>query len=85
MLSRPRIDFAGGELYLTDPSPTARGKSSKDKKIPWTEQGELIVFAANATAGHEGGRPWYHGIREVRKAKGSGEGPCAMLAIGLLE
>ena len=87
LLSRPGRDFAGGGIYLVDPAAQVAahklggggGAAATEVEGEWSAAGELVVFAANATAG---GAHWYHGVREV---KGGSEPLCHMLAIGLLE
>lgn len=92
LLSRPGVDFTGGEVYLTDPAGKhaahaahaakagATPAAGDEPQAEWRTSGDLVLFAANAMAG--GGRSWYHGVREVRAGP---EGTCQMLAIGLLE
>eukprot|EP00966_Prymnesium_polylepis_P157662 3643813-Prymnesium_polylepis.1 len=77
LLSRPGRDFVGGSIYLTDPaakhaahtaatgSVTGRAAAAAavaEVEVEWANAGELVVFAANATAAD--GRHWYHGVRE---------------------
>ena len=69
-------------------------------EVEWRERGELLLFAANATAvGVDeteeavGRANFYHGVREVREAPPKGElclcgehmPACLMAAVGLLE
>ena len=98
LLSRPGVDFSGGELYCTDAaalhaihSASSRSDSASiaDPPLPitnevqWSESGALAIFAANGQAG-DGSRHWFHGMRQVR-AGSAGEASCQRLAVALLQ
>ena len=66
---------------MTDPSAVRASNPNAQVQIEWQSSGDLVVFAANRTAGAAG---WYHGIRLVG-AGSVGEENSNMLAVGLLE
>uniref|UniRef100_A0A7S3VUV8 Prolyl 4-hydroxylase alpha subunit domain-containing protein n=2 Tax=Choreotrichia TaxID=141411 RepID=A0A7S3VUV8_9SPIT len=80
LLSRPGIDFSGGELYMSEPEAVVSGAPDAELDLPWSCSGEIAIFNANWHA--PGGKPWYHGMRMVHQ--GTDE-LCSMLAVGLLE
>lgn len=78
LLSRPAIDFTGGQFYVTDAVAARAGGRDAVCQIEWQGNGDVIVFAAN---GNGSERAWYHGMREVTR----GADRCQRLAVGLLQ
>jgi len=80
LLSRPGLDFTGGDFYIVDPAAPA-----KTRQVQWRASGDLIVFAANSKEKAEGApRNWLHGFREV-VAGSAGAAGCHLCVVGLLE
>jgi len=75
LLSRPGVDFSGGEVYVADPA-----RNGSRRTVAWESQGDIVVFAANSKA--TGGANWHHGMCEVREGTG-GANACQRLAVGL--
>jgi len=87
LLSRPTLDFGGGQLYIIDPA-TAAAASAEDatRQVEWLASGDLVIFAANSKEAAEGrdARNWLHGFREVVSGR-EGAQKCHLCVIGLLE
>lgn len=76
LLSRPKVDFVGGNLYVCDPSTQQRNE------IAFETRGDIAIFAANTS--NPSHRHFYHGMTEVRWGEG-GEKQTHRLALGLLQ
>ena len=84
LMSRPGVDFTGGEFYITSPGAPA---DDATRQIAWRMPGDLVIFAANAhecTADGREPRSWLHGFREVRSGSGGAESS-HLCVVGLLE
>lgn len=79
LVSRPNIDFAGGELYVIDS--TSDSTSKEAHPVPFHGMGDVVVFAANQLGHHH----WYHGMKEVRPGSRGAGNKCHRIAIGLLQ
>ena len=84
LLSKPKVDFGGGDLYIVDPASVLAGAKQPIQSEPWQEVGDLVVFAANGKANCGTPRAWLHGFREV-VAGTSGEDNCHLCVVGLME
>ncbi|KAL7544384.1 hypothetical protein ACHAWF_007765, partial [Thalassiosira exigua] len=91
LLSRPGVDFAGGQLYVTEPlvadadpkaMETTRAIANETNEVDSRGIGDVVVFAANGK--NRDGRNWYHDMREVRPGS-HGPSRCHRVAIGLLQ
>jgi len=84
LLSRPNIDFQGGNLYVSDPSSPNEGKTEGAvcHEVAFQSSGDLVVFAANDVNSHN--QPYYHGMTEVLPGKND-VADSHRLAIGLLQ
>ena len=84
LMSRPGVDFTGGEFYITSPGAPV---DDATRQIAWRMPGDLVIFAANAhecTADGREPRSWLHGFREVRSGSGGAESS-HLCVVGLLE
>ena len=80
LLSRPGVDFTGGQLYVSEPTVDQQGRiRATSNQVDLCTIGDVVIFAAN----NETGRGWYHGMKEVRPGS-TGNGLCNRIAIGLL-
>lgn len=85
LLSQPKLDFNGGELYIVDPAGLHAGAKDHTRCEPWRDIGDLVVFAANAKeASCAPAKAWLHGFREVTAGK-RGEEKCHLCVVGLME
>ena len=82
LLSRPEVDFTGGELYIADPAGAKAKAPGGRHGVAWEASGDCVIFAANDKAACA--RSWYHGFRQVRPGS-AGEERCHLLVVGLLE
>ena len=86
LLSKPKIDFNGGDLYIVDPAGVYAGKKEQSTRcVPWQEVGDLVVFAANAKEASSGPpRAWLHGFKEVSAGRYGGD-KSHLCVVGLME
>ena len=86
LLSRPSVDFDGGQLYLIDPAAAAEGAPAAvaQRTVQWKARGDLVIFAANGKEAANPPKNWLHGFRQV-KAGSAGAEQCHMSVVGLLE
>ncbi|KAL3933472.1 MAG: hypothetical protein SGPRY_000263 [Prymnesium sp.] len=86
LLSRPGVDFCGGQLYIIDPEAIVAGAvdAISTRQVEWKRSGDLVIFAANAAEAADCPKNWLHGFREistgcVHKAQ------CHLCVVGVLE
>ena len=89
LLSEPKKDFNGGELYIVDPAAVYAGAADHTRCEPWQDVGDLVVFAANAKEAAASGcgappRAWLHGFKEVTSGTRE-EANCHLCVVGLME
>ena len=86
LLSRPGVDFSGGQMYIVDPAAVTAGSADAiaTRQAEWQASGDLVVFAANAKEAADAPKGWLHGFREVRPGS-SGPARCQLCVVGLLE
>ncbi len=72
MLSEPRVDFNGGELYVLK---QADGEWTR-VAVPCRHRGDVVVFRSNG--------PFFHGMSRVTPgSRGCADGDCCRVAVGL--
>mmetsp|Transcript_23193 Transcript_23193/g.55494 ORF Transcript_23193/g.55494 Transcript_23193/m.55494 type:complete len:314 (+) Transcript_23193:174-1115(+) len=73
LLSRPGVDFSGGDFYIA-----RKGQDEREISVflvPLESQGDLVIFQASKRSG------WFHGVTRI--SKGTSE-VCRREAVGLL-
>lgn len=85
LLSQPKRDFNGGELYIVDPAGVHAAAKDHARCEPWQAIGDLVVFAANAKeVSSAQPKAWLHGFKEVTAGE-NGEEECHLCVVGLME
>eukprot|EP00397_Hematodinium_sp_SG-2012_P033538 GEMP01035849.1.p1 GENE.GEMP01035849.1~~GEMP01035849.1.p1 ORF type:complete len:323 (+),score=85.59 GEMP01035849.1:727-1695(+) len=74
MLSDPRTDFCGGELYVAKLE--GHEGNRVEHSVAFREPGDLAIFRANGE--------WYHGVKEV-KERTSSKKACLRVTLGFLQ